>query len=118
MTPFCGLSTTRLLHYATLPPNQKPYRCGWVVAGEVCGEVLPGESFPVHLREVHGVSGNDKTKFRCEWVECGLQMNKESVGRHVVESHLQFRFPCPNCGEMFSRVSTLNGHLRKKHMSE
>lgn len=36
-----------------------------------------GESFPVYSREVHGICSNDKTKFRCEWVDCGLRMNKE-----------------------------------------
>ncbi|KAI6120447.1 hypothetical protein EDD16DRAFT_1705708 [Pisolithus croceorrhizus] len=108
----------RLVHYATLPPDQKPHQCGWLVTGGVCGAVLPGESFPVHLREAHGVFGNDKTKFKCEWIGCGLQMNKESVGRHVAESHLLYRYPCAYCGELFSRKNTLNGHLRKKHMSE
>ncbi|KAI6042470.1 hypothetical protein EDC04DRAFT_2658253, partial [Pisolithus marmoratus] len=104
-----------LLHYATLPSDQKPYPCGWMVNGDVCNTFLPGDSFPVHLRECHGVCGNDKAKFRCEWVGCGLQMNKESVGRHVAEAHLQYRYPCAYCGEIFSRKNTLNGHLRKRH---
>ncbi|KIK11289.1 hypothetical protein PISMIDRAFT_690462, partial [Pisolithus microcarpus 441] len=48
--------------------------------------------------EAHGVFGNDKTKFECQWVECGLQMNKESVGRHVTETQLSCRYPCTYWG--------------------
>ncbi|KAI6015379.1 hypothetical protein BKA83DRAFT_689287, partial [Pisolithus microcarpus] len=89
--------------------------CGWVTVHNVCGVLVPGESFSVHLREAHGVFGNDKTKFECQWVGCGLQMNKESVGRHVTEAHLSYRYPCTHCGEVFSRKNTLNRHVRKKH---
>lgn len=104
-----------LLGFATLPADRKPYRCGWLVPGGVCNAVLPGDSFPVHLRECHGIFGNDKARFRCEWVECGLQMNKESIVRHVTESHLQYKHQCTFCGEVFSRKHTLNGHLWKRH---
>ncbi|KAI6025010.1 hypothetical protein PISMIDRAFT_673185 [Pisolithus microcarpus 441] len=107
-----------LVRYASLPPDKKHYECGWVVFNNVCGVLVPGESFAAHLREAHGIFGNDKTKFKCQWVDCGLQMNKESVGRHVAESHLLYRYPCPYCGEIFSRKNTLNGHLRKKHFPE
>ncbi|KAI5984424.1 hypothetical protein EDD15DRAFT_2521615 [Pisolithus albus] len=39
-----------------------------------------------------GVIGNDKTMFKCQWVECGLEMNKESIGRHVTEAHLSYSY--------------------------
>ncbi|KAI5984432.1 hypothetical protein EDD15DRAFT_2201284 [Pisolithus albus] len=39
-----------------------------------------------------GVFGNDKTMFKCQWVECGLEMNKESIGRHVTEAHLSYSY--------------------------
>ncbi|KAI5984438.1 hypothetical protein EDD15DRAFT_2308653 [Pisolithus albus] len=106
-----------LLDFASLPPHQKHYQCGWVESDDVCGVLVPGESFSVHLREAHGVFGNDKTQFKCQWIECGLLMNKESIGRHVAEMHLSYTYPCTHCGEVFSRKNTLNRHVRKKHPS-
>ncbi|KAI6125118.1 hypothetical protein EDD16DRAFT_1560147 [Pisolithus croceorrhizus] len=89
-------------------------KCKWVVAGDsVCGAILPVESFPVHMREAHGVFGNDKIKFKCEWVGCGLQMNKESVGQHVAESHLLCMYTCIHCGQVFTRKDSLKSHLRR-----
>lgn len=85
-----------------------------MVAGDsVCGAILPVESFPVHMREAHGVFGNDKIKFKCEWVGCGLQMNKESVGQHVAESHLLCMYTCIHCGQVFTRKDSLKSHLRR-----
>ncbi|KAI5984456.1 hypothetical protein EDD15DRAFT_2201299 [Pisolithus albus] len=72
-----------LVNFASLPPHQKHYQCGRVESENVCGALVPGESFSVHRREAHGVFGNDKTVFKWQWVECGLQMNKGSVGRHL-----------------------------------
>ncbi|KAG6329753.1 hypothetical protein ID866_9336 [Astraeus odoratus] len=103
-----------LLNIANLPPEQRPYLCGWVCGdGVVCNQPVPGEQFPAHLREQHEVVGGDKTKMTCNWYGCESKMNKESVARHVSETHLGFRFNCHICGGVFTRKNTLNGHLKK-----
>lgn len=108
-----------MLSYFTLPPEQRPYRCGWLDAENVpCGLPVYGEQFSVHLRECHQVSGHDKSRLRCDWVGCGLVMNKESVVRHVTEMHLEFKHTCPICREVFSRKSTLHSHVAKKHAQD
>ncbi|KAI5998833.1 hypothetical protein EDD15DRAFT_2363689 [Pisolithus albus] len=77
-----------LVRFASLPPDKRHYECGWVVFNNICGVLVPGESFPAHLREAHGIFGNDKAKFKCEWVDCGLQMNKESVSLHLLRGSI------------------------------
>ncbi|KIM56016.1 hypothetical protein SCLCIDRAFT_272391 [Scleroderma citrinum Foug A] len=101
----------QLVDYAA----QDPHTCAWVVGDTYCGLPVLGHMFPTHLRDYHGISGNDRTPFYCQWVGCGALMNKESINRHVTEMHLQTRHICPVCGENFSRRYTLNSHMRSKH---
>ncbi|KAI6013044.1 hypothetical protein EDC04DRAFT_2496979, partial [Pisolithus marmoratus] len=93
--------------------------CGWVTpSGEICRALVPREQFRVHLNEIHGIHGNDKARFRCQWVNCGMEMNKESMMRHVEEAHLYYTYPCVHCGEVFSRRGTLYRHVRRRHGGE
>ncbi|KAI5995100.1 hypothetical protein EDD15DRAFT_2256807 [Pisolithus albus] len=105
-----------LVQFASLSPHKKYYQCGWVALDNV-GCPRPRGIVLRHLREAHGVFGNGKTQFKCRWVGCGLQMNKESVGRHVAEAHPSYTHPCTHCGGVFSHKNTLNRHVRKKHSS-
>lgn len=102
-----------LIRYGTLPADQRPYICGWVVEDRPCGIPVLGDQFSMHLRDYHGVTGADKIRMRCCWVRCGTSMNKESMVRHVEEMHLQLRYTCTLCGEGFSRRSTMTSHFKK-----
>ncbi|KIM57970.1 hypothetical protein SCLCIDRAFT_28479 [Scleroderma citrinum Foug A] len=102
-----------LLEFVSRPVEQRPYTCEWVTSGMACGLPVIGDSFSVHLRDHHGVVGGDKSKFSCDWLQCGIVMNKESIVRHVVEAHLQFKFICNICNASFTRKHTLNGHMKK-----
>ncbi|KAG6332934.1 hypothetical protein ID866_6150 [Astraeus odoratus] len=53
----------------------------------------------------------------CNWSACGLQMNKESIVRHVTEIHLEYRFDCGTCGYTYSHRDELNRH-QEKHFSD
>ena len=48
------------------------------------------------------------------WVRCSMQMNKERICRHVMETHLQVKHICPFCDEVFSRKLTLHTHVRSR----
>ncbi|KAG6330679.1 hypothetical protein ID866_8407 [Astraeus odoratus] len=106
-----------LVGYANCPPGQQPQMCGWLLphTSTPCNMAVLGDDFSAHLRDYHGVHGNDKAKVYCRWLGCNLQMNKESVARHVAEMHLQRRHYCYLCPETFSRKNTLNSHVQKKH---
>ena len=97
------------------PVEQRPYTCAWVTSDVACGTPVFGDSFSAHLRDCHGIVGGDKSKFRCDWSKCGMVMNKESIVRHVVEAHLQFKFTCTICEAIFTRRHTLNCHVQKRH---
>lgn len=104
-----------MLNYLTAPRDQQPHTCGWVVGVEPCNEVLFPKQFSAHLK-AHGVRGDDNAKMSCRWVGCDAgQMNKESVLRHVFEVHLELRIECPDCGQTFTRKTSLNNHRRREH---
>ena len=94
---------------------QDPHTCAWVVGNTFCGLPVFRHMFPTHLRDDHGITGNDKTQFYCRWVGCGVLMNKESISRHVTEMHLRTRHICRICGKNFSRKHTLNSHMTSTH---
>jgi len=104
-----------LLEYAARPVEQQPYICGWVISGMTCNMPIIGNMFSVHLRDQHGVIGGSKVKVRCEWTKCGMEMNKESIVRHVTEMHLEYKFICNICNAIFTRRHSLDRHVRKKH---
>lgn len=105
-----------MLNLLNAPRDQQPHTCGWVVGGEACSDVLFPREFSGHLRE-HGVTGDDNAKMSCCWVGCDADpMNRESMLRHVVEVHLELRIECPDCGQTFTRRTTLNNHRRREHL--
>lgn len=105
-----------LLELASRPAEQQPYICGWETSDTtVCGMPVIGDLFSEHLRDHHGVAGEDKDKLTCKWTKCGMVMNKGSIVRHVAEMHLHYKFACNECDAIFTRRYTLNSHILKKH---
>lgn len=52
-----------------------------------CGKPFIPGLFSVHLHQYHGIVLSDELKVRCDWGQCGAEMNIESIDRHVAESH-------------------------------
>jgi len=100
--------------YANASVNRY-YTCGWVTGQSICDHSVRGPDFSEHLRQNHGVTGPEKMKLMCCWRGCGCIMNKESVTRHVQETHLNWKYSCPVCSEEFTRNHTMINH--KKHCS-
>ncbi|KAG1857882.1 hypothetical protein C8R48DRAFT_269827 [Suillus tomentosus] len=78
-----------------------------------CNDFFYGYNLSRHLQEKHGIHGSDKDHVFCLWNSCYLELNKESLTRHVEEKHLKIVHPC-GCGKEFSRRDTLNRHRREK----
>ncbi|KAG0699268.1 hypothetical protein DFH29DRAFT_937589 [Suillus ampliporus] len=76
-----------------------------------CNHFIRGYELPTHLREAHGVRGADKLYVECKWDHCGRGMKKESLSRHIEETHMGVEHPC-HCGKIFSRRDTLTKHQR------
>ena len=97
---------------------QQPHTCRWITGSTHCGMQISEHKFPAHLRDWHGISGNDKLIVCCQWVGCGTLMKKESITRHVTEMHLHGGHSCYICGAVFIRKNTLNTHIRVRHPEE
>ncbi|KAG2118389.1 hypothetical protein DEU56DRAFT_142975 [Suillus clintonianus] len=84
--------------------------CMWDhIQGLHCNHFFYGYNLNTHLRDVHGIHGPDKYRVLCKWNGCGLEVNKESLGRHVEEKHMRIIHSC-ECGKTFSRRDTLSRH--------
>ncbi|KAG2749958.1 hypothetical protein P692DRAFT_20730885 [Suillus brevipes Sb2] len=90
------------------------FQCYWVCAnGLRCNALIRGYNLSTHLREVHGVHGSDKSRVPCCWMSCNMELNKESLTRHIEEVHLMIAHQCVSCGATFSRRDTLSRHNKK-----
>ncbi|KAF8442272.1 hypothetical protein L210DRAFT_3203324 [Boletus edulis BED1] len=86
----------------------KQYYCGWTTNGVPCNTALLGQDVPLHLKTAHGA--NDTPRIECSWGNCGEVLNKGCLVRHVQEKHLEYRWPCPRCGAVFSRRGVMDTH--------
>ncbi|KAG2126658.1 hypothetical protein BD769DRAFT_1461326 [Suillus cothurnatus] len=90
------------------------FQCMWSSAhgyGLHCNALICGRNLSVHLREAHGIYGADKDRVVCQWEFCNKELNKESLTRHLEETHMGIIHRC-QCGSTFSRRDTLNKHMK------
>ena len=88
--------------------NVKQFHCGWTTNGLPCNAIVLGMEVPNHLRTVHGV--NAAQRIECLWDQCGEDLNRACLIRHVQEKHLEFRWPCPKCGRIWTREGLMHAH--------
>ncbi|KAG8212953.1 hypothetical protein J3R82DRAFT_11319, partial [Butyriboletus roseoflavus] len=86
----------------------KQYRCEWSTNGRECGALIQGHDVPLHLKIIHRV--NETPRLVCLWGNCGDGLNKGCLVRHVQEKHLEYRWPCPRCGALFTRRGVMDAH--------
>ncbi|KAG6331998.1 hypothetical protein ID866_7092 [Astraeus odoratus] len=82
-------------------------------SGDLCDMSIIGEGFSSHLRECHGAIGDGPVT--CQWLKCGTVMQTDNLTRHVTEMHLEYRYPCPACENVYTRRTTLNRHITTQH---
>ena len=56
-------------------------------------------------------------KFKCPHCEF-MNVEKETVKRHVISVHKVKPFACPHCKEAFTNFKTMNKHIQVNHPSE
>ncbi|KAG1728387.1 uncharacterized protein EDB91DRAFT_1162115 [Suillus paluster] len=72
-----------------------------------------------HLQQRHGVNisaTNEEThRIPCLWVDCfDFQMKPGNLPRHVLSTHLEERWICLTCSELFSREDAFRRHTQEK----
>ena len=85
--------------------------CFWLgEGGYICGASLPPDPqlVSVHLRDDHALRGDRTETTPCLWLHCGSRpIQHRNMVRHILSVHLGLlRWPCPDCGRVFSRRGT------------
>ena len=87
--------------------------CEWVDNGTACNDLLIGMDFKDHLHHKQGIT-SDLHSYQCRWPRCiPRSMKKSSLERYMKEQHVPVRWACPFCDQVFTRESTLLGHIRR-----
>ncbi|KAG9315378.1 hypothetical protein JVU11DRAFT_4525 [Chiua virens] len=86
------------------------YFCGWITDGQRCNVLVLGEDVTDHLRAAHNSGEYEGERLTCLWDGCEETFRKGSLVRHVQEKHLEYRWPCPKCGIIFTRRGVMDAH--------
>ncbi|KIJ58517.1 hypothetical protein HYDPIDRAFT_119451 [Hydnomerulius pinastri MD-312] len=94
--------------------DSKFHTCLWLDGeGSPCNQVLEAKDFNAHLRSTHGLTAPSGS-YPCCWYGCsslrGAQ-KRPGLERHVQEIHLEYRWPCGRCDQVFTRKANLKSHL-------
>ncbi|KAG2132971.1 hypothetical protein DEU56DRAFT_422851 [Suillus clintonianus] len=93
-------------------PSLDPmFLCQWIGPdGSYCNYPLFPRELSAHLLEFHGIRGPDNLRVRCFWNNCNKELNKESLSRHVEETHRRIKYTCGACSKTFTRSYNLAKH--------
>ncbi|KAG2342586.1 hypothetical protein BDR05DRAFT_351671 [Suillus weaverae] len=99
-----------------IPPQEQSafLECAWTEDGKRCGHPILDNrrKLGMHLRDSHGVQGNDKNELVCFWQGCSRKMQRGAIGRHIISCHLKTRFTCKNCLKAYSRSDAMKKHAK------
>ncbi|KAG1777043.1 hypothetical protein EV702DRAFT_1105230 [Suillus placidus] len=106
-------STEPLFIMNLIPPPEQS-ECAWTEDGKRCGHPILNakRKLGMHLRDFHGVQGNDKKSLVCFWQGCSRKMQRGAIGRHIISCHLKTRFTCKNCLKTYSRSDAMKKHAK------
>ncbi|KAF2205918.1 hypothetical protein GQ43DRAFT_384947 [Delitschia confertaspora ATCC 74209] len=93
--------------------NERPFAC----TEEGCGKTFPRKE---HLtRHIDSAHANIR-QFKCDWEGCGKELlTAGHLRRHKQSHEKQEMFRCrdyPPCNETFRKQTTLDAHIRSKHL--
>ncbi|OAX39954.1 hypothetical protein K503DRAFT_769022 [Rhizopogon vinicolor AM-OR11-026] len=87
--------------------------CDWIENDVRCGQPIMGDILGAHLRNAHNVQGNEKKMLVCRWRDCGQELQRGGIRRHVATRHLNIKSHCHNCFKSFSRPDAMKKHARE-----
>ncbi|OAX39952.1 hypothetical protein K503DRAFT_36649 [Rhizopogon vinicolor AM-OR11-026] len=89
--------------------------CEWIENNARCGQTISGvmRELSTHLRDAHHIQGNDKKMLVCFWRDCGRELQRGNMKRHVATRHLNVKSPCDYCLKSYSRRDAMKEHARE-----
>ncbi|KAI1781622.1 hypothetical protein LXA43DRAFT_667256 [Ganoderma leucocontextum] len=94
---------------AMVPPRRLPTKCG-------CGTKFsePSVSGIVKHFATHynAREKTEKAKVQCRWGKCATALTYGELVRHVRADHVGVRWPCPDCGQQFTRPNGVTRHKK------
>ncbi|KAG1745531.1 uncharacterized protein EDB91DRAFT_1246409 [Suillus paluster] len=101
----------------TTSPQARPtsHVCHWIENGVPCGQTISDvmRKLGAHLSDAHNVQGNEKKKIVCNWKDCGREMHRGGIRRHVYSRHFNIKSQCPNCLKEYSRSDAMKKHAKE-----
>ncbi|KZT25517.1 hypothetical protein NEOLEDRAFT_347444 [Neolentinus lepideus HHB14362 ss-1] len=96
-----------------------PVICKWLGCGRTI-YVRARRDIKAHLNDDHGLdlrTSTSKLRVECCWDWCGKQMNQESLGRHISETHESLTlFECKCSAKLITtRKSSFDRHIKTYH---
>ncbi|KAG2072277.1 hypothetical protein BDR04DRAFT_1117104 [Suillus decipiens] len=107
--------STELLPIMMPPQDQLSFlQCAWTKDDKQCGHLIWGDKrkLGAHLRDSHGVQGNEKKEVVCLWNGCNHNMQRGAIGRHIISRHIKIRWTCEYCSKTYSRRDALRKHTK------
>lgn len=97
-----------------MPSQEQPVlsECAWIEDGKRCDHPISQRKLGVHLRDFHGVYGEEKKPVVCFWQFCDQNMQRRSIVRHIISCHLKTKWTCKNCSMTYSRRDGLKKHAK------
>ncbi|KAI6147914.1 hypothetical protein BKA82DRAFT_4146105 [Pisolithus tinctorius] len=94
-------------------PEHRLHTCQWVDNTTSCRTDIPGQQFPNHLRERHGITTGDSRVMKCRWDGCREFVQVTNVFVHIQQKHIAWKYACYNCGMEFPRANLRNTHFNQ-----
>ena len=95
--------------------NQKSQEIGPMdVRCNICGKVLDGHYYRVHMQKVHGKTAT--TTRKCHW--CDKILNALNIKHHAMKYHFWGNFLCTKCGFKAPRAEELIVHVNNEHKDD
>ncbi|KAJ8582538.1 hypothetical protein M405DRAFT_560923 [Rhizopogon salebrosus TDB-379] len=79
-----------------------------------CALLVEGTTTAIsaHLRSVHGITGPENANTNCTWSTCSRTLQRGSMTRHILTTHLGVKARCSTCGVIMCRRDLIRAHIR------
>lgn len=112
--PTCTVSTVRLESPGSSGTGARQYCCG----DHLSSILLDRGEHHKHTISFH-IRGSENGRVTCQWQGCNVQLKRESITKHVLNTHLGRKYGCTICGKWYKgEKSSVRRHAKTAHPKE